>query len=77
MGDAEGQFTSPRSIAVDNLGKIYIADFPGALIYANDGRYLGTPPINGAAIGITFDDQNNLYVVENEKVLRYSLKEDK
>ena len=30
MGDAEGQFTSPRSIAVDNLGKIYIADFPGS-----------------------------------------------
>jgi hypothetical protein len=74
MGDAEGQFTSPRSIAVDNLGEIYIADYPGVLIYANDGRYLDTLSINGAAMGITFDDQNNLYVVANEKVFRYSLK---
>ena len=61
---------------MDNLGKIYIADFPGVLIYANDERYLGTLPINGAAMGITFDDQINLYVVVEEKVLRYNLKED-
>jgi ribosomal protein L7/L12 len=74
MGDAEGQFTSPRSIAADNLGRIYVTDFPGVMIYASDGRYLDTLPVNGAAMGITFDDQNNLYVVADEKVLRYSLK---
>jgi ribosomal protein L7/L12 len=73
-GDGEGQFTSPRAIAVDNLGKIYIADFPGVLIYANDGRYLDTLEINGAAMGLAFDDQNNLYVVVDERVLRYRLK---
>jgi hypothetical protein len=74
MGDEVGQFTSPRSIAVDNLGKIYIADFPGVMIYASDGRYLDTLTVNGAAMGITFDDKNNLYVVADEKVFRYSLK---
>ena len=74
MGDARGQFTSPRSIAVDNLGKIYIADFPGVMVYASDGRYLDTIPVNGAVMGMTFDDQNNLYVVADNQVLRLKLK---
>jgi ribosomal protein L7/L12/streptogramin lyase len=74
MGNEEGQFTSPRSIAVDNLGKIYIADFAGVMIYASDGRYLDTLPVNGAVMGITFDDRNNLYLVADEQVLRYTLK---
>ncbi len=73
-GDEDGQFTSPRSIAVDNLGKIYIADFPGVMIYASDGRYLDTLQVNGAVMGITFDDQNNLYVVVDYQVLRFKLK---
>jgi ribosomal protein L7/L12/sugar lactone lactonase YvrE/DNA-directed RNA polymerase subunit RPC12/RpoP len=74
VGDAKGQFTSPRRIAVDNLGNVYIADFPGVMVYASDGRYLDTIPINGAVMGITFDDQNNLYVVADEQVLRFKLK---
>ena len=73
-GDADGQFTSPRSIAVDNLGKIYIADFGGVMIYASDRRYLDTLPVNGAVMGMAFDDQNNLYLVADEQVLRYKLK---
>ena len=73
-GDADGQFTSPRSIAVDNLGKIYIADFGGVMIYASDGRYLDTLPVNGAVMGMAFDDQNNLYLVADDQVLRYKLK---
>jgi ribosomal protein L7/L12/sugar lactone lactonase YvrE len=74
QGDADGQFTSPRAIAVDNLGRVYIADFPGIMIFASDGRYMDTLTINGAVMGITFDDQNNLYVVADEQVLRFKLK---
>ena len=74
MGDAKGQFTAPRSIAIDNLGRVYIADFPGVMIYASDGRYLDTLPVNGAVMGMTFDDQNNLYLVADNQVLRYKLK---
>jgi ribosomal protein L7/L12/sugar lactone lactonase YvrE len=73
-GDAKGQFSSPISIAVDNLGKIYIADSPGIKVYASDGRYLDTLSVNGAVMGITFDDQNNLYAVVDEQVLRFKLK---
>jgi ribosomal protein L7/L12 len=73
-GEAEGQFTSPSAIAVDNLGKIYIADFPGVMIFASDGRYLDTLPVDGAVMGMAFDDQNNLYVVANEQVLQFNLK---
>jgi len=73
-GDAQGQFTSPRAIAVDNLGKIYLSDFPGIMIYASDGRYLDTLPVDGAVMGMAFDDQNNLYVVADKQVLRFNLK---
>jgi sugar lactone lactonase YvrE len=73
-GDAKGQFTSPRSIVVDNLGRIYIADFPGVMIYASDGRYLDTLSVNGAVMGMAFDDQNNLYLVADDQVLRFKLK---
>ena len=74
VGDEKGQLTSPRFIAVDNLGRIYIADFPGVMIYANDGRYLDTLAVNGAVMGMAFDDQNNLYLVADEQVLRYKLR---
>jgi len=74
MGDEEGQFTSPRSIAIDNLGQVYIADFPGVMIYASDGRYLDTLVVNGAVMGMTFDDQNNLYLVADNQVMRFKLK---
>jgi tripartite motif-containing protein 71 len=73
-GDEKGQFTSPRSIAVDNLSRIFIADFPGVMIYASDGRYLDTLPVNGAVMGISFDDQNNLYLIADNRVLRFKLK---
>ncbi|MFZ2096485.1 MAG: ribosomal protein L7/L12 [Anaerolineales bacterium] len=73
-GDEKGQFTSPSSIAVDNLGRIYIDDFPGVMIYSSDGRYLDTLPVDGAVMGMTFDDQNNLFLVADNQVLRFKLK---
>jgi hypothetical protein len=44
------------------------------MIYASDGRYLDTLSVNGAVMGLAFDDHNNLYLVVNNQVLRYKLK---
>ena len=44
------------------------------MIYASDGRYLDTLAVDGVAMGMAFDDQNNLYVVADEQVLRFNLK---
>ena len=75
-GDEEGQFTSPYAIAVDNQSRVYISDFGGLLVFASDGRYLETIKTDGFVYGLTFDDQNRLYVVTtNEKVLRYGAPE--
>lgn len=72
-GDEEGQFTSPYAIAVDNQSRVYVSDFGGLLVFASDGRYLDTIPVEGYVYGITFDDANRLYVVtSHEKVLRYT-----
>jgi sugar lactone lactonase YvrE len=72
-GDEEGQFTSPYAIAVDNQSRVYVSDFSGLLVFASDGRYLDTIPVDGFVYGMTFDDQNRLYVVTSyEKVMRFS-----
>ncbi|HNT23953.1 MAG TPA: 6-bladed beta-propeller [Anaerolineales bacterium] len=72
-GEDEGQFTMPYTLAVDNQSRIYISDFDGVLVFANDGRYLDTISTSGYVYGMTFDDQNRLYVVtNNEKVIRFT-----
>jgi DNA-directed RNA polymerase subunit RPC12/RpoP len=74
-GEAAGQFTSTYAIGVDNQSRIYLSDFGGVMVYASDGRYLKTIPVNGFVYGMCFDDQNNLYLVTgNEQVLRMRIK---
>ncbi len=72
-GEEKGQFTMPYTLAVDNQSRIYISDFDGVMVFANDGRYLDTISTNGYVYGMTFDDHNRLYVVTNDqKVIRFT-----
>ncbi len=64
QGDGVGKFTDPLSIAVDGYGRVYIGDFYGVLVFDSNGTYLNTVNMsNGVAYGLTFDDQNDLYVM--------------
>jgi sugar lactone lactonase YvrE len=65
-----GKFTSPEAIAVDGYGRIYVSDFLNIQVFDPIGTYLNSIGIDkGAAFGLEFDDQNNLYVVTNQNIV--------
>lgn len=70
-GDGAGKFTDPLSIAVDGYGRVYVGDFYGVLVFDSNGAYLNTIDTNdGVAYGITFDGQNNLYIVTSQNKIQ-------
>jgi DNA-directed RNA polymerase subunit RPC12/RpoP len=65
-----GKFTSPTAIAVDGYGRIYVADFLDIRVFDSTGAYLNSIAIDkGAAFGLAFDDQNNLFVLTNQNLV--------
>jgi DNA-binding beta-propeller fold protein YncE len=70
-GDQPGQFRAPDAIAVDNQGRVYVADFKGVQVFDANGRYLGLIKVKGAASGLVFDDKGALYVVARTQVYRF------
>ena len=72
-GDAPGDFTSPGAIAVDGLGRIYVSDFPGILVYANSGSYLTTLPDEGFVFGMAVNAGGELLATGNaNQVVKYA-----
>jgi hypothetical protein len=70
-GDGAGKFTDPLSIAVDGFGRIYIGDFYGVLVFDSNGTYLNTVTLNnGVAYDLSFDDQNNLYIMTSQNQIQ-------
>ncbi len=74
-GSEPGKFTSPRAIAVDGYGRIYVSDFLDVQVFDSDGTYLNRIPLEkGVAFGLAVDDQNRLYAVTNQgQVTRFDL----
>jgi sugar lactone lactonase YvrE len=71
-GDEAGQFRAPGAIAVDNQGRVYIADFKGVQIFDPAGRYLNTIKVKGAASGLAFNDRGELFVVARTQVYKFA-----
>jgi sugar lactone lactonase YvrE len=71
-----GKFTSPRALAVDGHGRIFVADFFDIKVFDDSGSYLARIEINdGVPFGITVDNQNHVYIVTNQNhVIRYDVK---
>jgi DNA-binding beta-propeller fold protein YncE len=70
-GDQAGQFRAPSAIAVDNRGRVYVADFKGVQVFDGAGRYLGLIKVKGAASGLVFDDKGALFVVARTQVYKF------
>ena len=71
-GDEPGQFRAPDAIAVDNQGRVYVADFKGVQIFDANGRYLNTIKVKGAASGLAFNERGELFVVARTQVYKYA-----
>ena len=66
-GDGAGKFTDPLCIAVDGYGRVYVGDSVGVYVFDSNGAYLNTVDTSsGVAYGMTFDDQNNLYITTSQ-----------
>lgn len=63
-GNDLGQLNSPRAVAIDNQGRLYVADTDGIDVFAGDGRYLDTIPFSGVAFDMVFNDRNELFLME-------------
>jgi sugar lactone lactonase YvrE len=76
QGDKPGQLQAPGAIAVDGKGRVFISDMKGIQMFDGDGRYLDVfKPDNGHASGMIFNDKNELFVVDRNKVVKVALKE--
>jgi len=70
-GVLPGDFSRPRAIAIDPLGRLFIVDFTARIqSYNRDGEYLGvsfTPPDfrNGRPSGLGIDRDGNLIVADS------------
>jgi DNA-binding beta-propeller fold protein YncE len=72
-GDEPGQFRAPGAIAVDNQGRVYVADFKGVQIFDPNGRFLNTIKVKGAASGLAFNDKGELFVVARTQVYKFNV----
>ncbi|HKG47208.1 MAG TPA: NHL repeat-containing protein [Pyrinomonadaceae bacterium] len=72
-GDQPGQFRAPYSIAVDGHGRVYVGDIKGIQVFDGSGRYLNLIDVKGVAFGMVFNDQNELFVVARDHVVKYSV----
>jgi streptogramin lyase len=70
-GDEPGLFRAPDAIAVDNQGRVYVADFKGVQVFDPNGRYLELIKVKGAASGLVFNDKNELLVVARTAVYKF------
>ncbi|MFL6257945.1 MAG: hypothetical protein ACJ74T_23290 [Pyrinomonadaceae bacterium] len=70
-GDEQGLFRAPSAIAVDNQGRVYVADFKGVQVFDPNGRYLDLIKVKGAASGLVFTDKNELLVVARTAVWKF------
>jgi DNA-binding beta-propeller fold protein YncE len=72
-GDEPGLFRAPGAIAVDNQGRVYVADFKGVQVFDQNGRYVKVIPVKGAASGLAFNDKNELLVVARTAVWKFNV----
>jgi streptogramin lyase len=72
-GDEPGQFRAPGAIAVDDQGRVYVADFKGVQVFDPNGRYLNTIKVKGAASGLAFNGRGELLVVARTHVFKFNV----
>jgi hypothetical protein len=72
-GDQPGQFRAPYSIAVDGYGRIYVGDMKGIQVFDANGRYLALINSRGVAFGMVFNDNNELFVIARDHVVKFAV----
>lgn len=63
-GDEPGTFRAPHGIAVDGRGRVFVSDIRGLHVFSPDGRFLERLGVGGSVFGFTFNDEDELYLIE-------------
>ena len=72
-GDQPGQLRAPYSIAVDGHDRVYVGDMKGIQVFDANGRYLSIVDVKGIALGMVFNDNNELFVIARDHVIKYAV----
>ena len=72
--DQPGQLNSPRGIAVDGKGRVYVAD-SGIVVFDSSGRYISTIG-KGVVFGMVVNDRNEIFATSrnDHKIVKYALR---
>lgn len=73
-GDQGGQLRSAYSIAVDGYGRVFVGDMKGIQVFDANGRFLSIIRLRGMAFGMVLNDNNELFVVARDQVIKYTVK---
>lgn len=63
-GDQPGQLSSPRALAADGQGHIYVGDSDGVQVFDSNGRHLNSIECSRSIFSMDVDDQGYLYVLD-------------
>lgn len=63
-GSEPGQFRATHTIAVDNQGRVYVSDIDGLEVFDAEGRFLRHLAAGPTVFGMTFADDDALWIVE-------------
>lgn len=74
-GDQPDQFNSPRAIAVDGQGRVFVADILKVLVFSPEGRFIDTFPTPVFIDSMAFDTAGGLWAVSRDKVSKFELQE--
>lgn len=74
-GEQAGQFRAPQAIAVDGRGRVYVSDIKGIQVFDSDGRYINVFRPSGLASGMTFHNNNQLFIAARTKFVKCVVEE--
>lgn len=75
-GKEAGQLSSPRNIAVDGQGRVYVSDVGrGIQVFDGNGRYIDSFGAREVIFGIAINDRNEIFATERNrfKIVKYVL----
>ncbi len=72
-GDQPDQFDSPRAIAVDGQGRVFVANSLKVLVFSPDGRFIDYFPTPVFIDSMAFDTEGGLWVVSRDTVSKFEL----
>lgn len=72
--EAPAKLRAAGAVAVDSLGRVYVADIFGIKVYDGDGQYLHTIDAPSYPFGLVISDADILYVAARTEILAYQIR---